>query len=161
MSNHFLWNSKKLMFSCLPLDVKLLSIFSRYQKYGKTEKYWKKVFWILILFQPNLVTRDCTHQHTRGLIGCWKMATLASVDHQPQSMILMKTWWRQKDLRKWPFIISTNGDLPWWHNQMETFSALLALCAGNSPVSGEFPSQRPVTQSFDVLFDLRLEYMVE
>ena len=29
-------------------------------------------------------------------------------------------------------------------------------CAGNSPVTGEFPSQRPVTQSFDVFFDLRL-----
>ena len=39
---------------------------------------------------------------------------------------------------------------------METFSALLALCAGNSPVTGEFPSQRPVTQSFDVFFDLSL-----
>ena len=39
---------------------------------------------------------------------------------------------------------------------METFSVLLALCAGNSPVPGEFPSQRPVTQSFDVFFDLRL-----
>ena len=36
---------------------------------------------------------------------------------------------------------------------METFSALLALCAGNSPVTGEFPSQRPVTRSFDVFFD--------
>ena len=30
---------------------------------------------------------------------------------------------------------------------METFSVLLALCAGNSPVTGEFPAQR---QSFDV-----------
>ena len=39
---------------------------------------------------------------------------------------------------------------------METFFALLALCAGNSPVTGEFPAQRPVTQSFDVFFDLRL-----
>ena len=39
---------------------------------------------------------------------------------------------------------------------METFSALLALRAGNSPVTGEFPSQRPVTRSFDVFFDLRL-----
>ena len=38
---------------------------------------------------------------------------------------------------------------------METFSALLAICAGNSPVSGEFPAQRPVTRSFDVFFDLR------
>ena len=34
--------------------------------------------------------------------------------------------------------------------------ALLALCAGNSPVIGEFPTQRPVTRSFDVFFDLRL-----
>ena len=40
---------------------------------------------------------------------------------------------------------------------METFSALLALCAGNSPVTGEFLSQRPVTQSFDLFFDLRLK----
>ena len=39
---------------------------------------------------------------------------------------------------------------------MGTFSALLALCAGNSPVTGEFPSQRPVTRSFDVFLDLRL-----
>ena len=44
----------------------------------------------------------------------------------------------------------------WWRHQMETFSALLALCAGNSPVTGEFPAQRPVTQSFDVFFDLHL-----
>ena len=39
---------------------------------------------------------------------------------------------------------------------METFSALLALYAGNSPVTGEFPSQRPVTRSFGVFFDLCL-----
>ena len=45
---------------------------------------------------------------------------------------------------------------PWWRHQMETFSALLAICPGNSPVSGEFPAQRPVTRSFDVFFDLRM-----
>ena len=39
---------------------------------------------------------------------------------------------------------------------METFSALLAICAGNSPVPGEFPAQRPVTRSFYDFFDLRL-----
>ena len=39
---------------------------------------------------------------------------------------------------------------------METFSALLAVCAGNSPVAGDFPAQRPVTRSFDVFVDLRL-----
>ena len=42
---------------------------------------------------------------------------------------------------------------------MEEFSALLALCAGtgNSPVTGEFPSQRPVKRSFEVFFSLRLK----
>ena len=39
---------------------------------------------------------------------------------------------------------------------METFSALLSLCEGNSLVTGQFHSQRPVTQSFDAFFDLRL-----
>ena len=42
--------------------------------------------------------------------------------------------------------------LSWWRHQMETFSALLATCAGNSPV----PTQRLVTRSFDFFFDLRL-----
>ena len=46
--------------------------------------------------------------------------------------------------------------ISWWRHQMEPFSALLAICAGNSPVPGEFPTQRPVTPSFDVFFDLRL-----
>ena len=35
---------------------------------------------------------------------------------------------------------------------METFSALLALCAGNSPVTGEFPTKKPMTRSFDGCF---------
>ena len=35
---------------------------------------------------------------------------------------------------------------------METFSALLAFCGGNSAVTGELPSQRPETRSFDVFF---------
>ena len=41
-------------------------------------------------------------------------------------------------------------------HQMETFSVLPSLCAGNQSVTGEFPAQRPVTWSFDVFFDLRL-----
>ena len=48
----------------------------------------------------------------------------------------------------------------WWRHRMETFSALLALlalCVGNSRVTGEFPAQRPVTRSFDVSFDVRLD----
>ena len=44
---------------------------------------------------------------------------------------------------------------------METFAALLAFCAGKSPVTGEFPAQRPLTRSFDVLFDMRLNNRIQ
>ena len=55
---------------------------------------------------------------------------------------------------------NAQGQCIWWRHQMETFPALLAICEGNSPVTGEFPSQRPVTWSFDVFFDLRLNKRV-
>ena len=63
-------------------------------------------------------------------------------------------------LRYWSilpiFLITSPPNITWWRHQVETFSALLAICAGNSPVSGEFPAQKPVTRSFDVFFDVRL-----
>ena len=43
-------------------------------------------------------------------------------------------------------ITSSNGNI----------LAFLALCARNSPVTGEFPSQRPVMRNFDVFFNLGL-----
>ena len=48
------------------------------------------------------------------------------------------------------------ASMSWWRHQMATFSVSLALCVGNSPVTGEFPSQRPVMRSLGVFFDLRL-----
>ena len=39
---------------------------------------------------------------------------------------------------------------------METFSALLALFEGSSHVTDGFPSQKQVTQSFDIFFDVHL-----
>ena len=56
----------------------------------------------------------------------------------------------------WRIYFNRLQGVTWWRHQMETFSALLVLCAGNSPVTGEFPSQSPVTWSFDVFFDLGL-----
>ena len=76
-----------------------------------------------------------TVQATRGSyqrpLRCWESHKLCS-------------WW------------GWGRNVLWWRHQMETFSALLVLCEGNPPVTGGFPSQRPVTQSFDVCFDLRL-----
>ena len=42
----------------------------------------------------------------------------------------------------------------WWHHPH--FPHCWPFVRGNSPVPGEFPSQRPGTGSFDVFFDLRL-----
>ena len=42
---------------------------------------------------------------------------------------MVRVWWK--------------NSIVCWHIQIETFSALLVLCAGNSPVTGEFPTQRP------------------
>ena len=60
-----------------------------------------------------------------------------------------------KDLgRVWQLHMTVNLQTSWWRHRMETFSALLAICA---PVPGEFPAQRPMTRSFDVFFDLCLD----
>ena len=42
---------------------------------------------------------------------------------------------------------------------MEKISMLLGLCEGKPPVTGGFPSQRPVTWSFDVFFAIALIMM--
>ena len=76
-----------------------------------------------------------------------------------QTFLFKKCAWKCR-LRNGVHFVSASmcwwWHITWWRHQMETLSALLALCAGNSPVTGEFPSQRPVTRSFDVFFDLRL-----
>ena len=61
--------------------------------------------------------------------------------------------------RDWPFVrgIHRSPVISPHKCQWPAFSAWLAICAGNSRVTGEFPAQRPVTRSFDVFFDLRLK----
>ena len=65
-------------------------------------------------------------------------------------------WWFLEQSRWWEELFLTPCDSDagvktWWRNQMEIFFA-----SGEPPVTGEFPSQRLVTRSFDVFFDLRL-----
>ena len=70
----------------------------------------------------------------------------------PQSIFRSDNHTASNTANRRPCLISYSG----WRHQMETSSALLALCAGKSPVNGEFSTQRPVTWSFDVFFNLRL-----
>ena len=45
---------------------------------------------------------------------------------------------------------------PWWLHGTETLSALLALCEGNPPVTGDSTHKGPLMGSFDVSFDVSL-----
>ena len=56
--------------------------------------------------------------------------------------------------------ITQNWPDPWWRHQMETFSALLALCMGNSPVTGEFPSQWLVARNFQIFFNFYFLFQI-
>ena len=78
------------------------------------------------------------------------------------AVIFIKNHLRIWSAKWWSFclghnVLSNGGTwpLPWCH-QIETYSVLLAICAGNLLVPGEFPAWRTVTRSFDVFFDLRL-----
>ena len=84
---------------------------------------------------------------TQYWLAWWRGAKQATNHYQNQRWFLFMNKHIYMTLPQW----ST-----WWRHQMETFSALLAICVGNSPVPGQFPAQRPVTRSFDVFFDLRL-----
>ena len=64
---------------------------------------------------------------------------------------LHQAWAKEVVIAWWHSLVRITT---WWRHQMEKFSALLTLCAGNSPVTGEFSAERPVTRSFDVFFDL-------
>ena len=89
----------------------------------------------------------------------WPLAYCLCIRNEEHKLVLLVNCLCIRNEGPWSvgpkctFVVMT---CPWWRHQMETLSALLALCAGNSPANGEFPSQRPITRSFDVFFDLRL-----
>ena len=95
-----------------------------------------------------------------------KIIFFFEIFHVLQGQIKSPLWLRMTRGRKSHYIYSDHCHIirlveytdhskyPWWRDQVETLSALLALCARNSPVTGEFPSKRPVTRSFDVFLDL-------
>ena len=110
--------------------------------------------------------------HTWQHSSWWRqgMATLCMVD-SPHKWNVMKSfklcfpclsvtqklscWWFTMPWSSCDIIVMCRvvcKILSWWCGQMDTFSALLALCAGNSLFTSEFPAQRPVTRSFDVFF---------
>ena len=91
-----------------------------------------------------------------GLCYVWTVETvylfMAPVNHSGDEFYSGMTGFVIRMLMPWVLV----WPCPWWRHQMKTFFALLAICAGNPPVTGEFPARRPVTRNFDVFFDLCL-----
>ena len=106
--------------------------------------------WNLTLNMPKSLNIQKLYSHFESYLG---FTLLFHCYVQPWNIVICNRChpWNMKYINK-----KTEYNKTWWRHQMETFSALLAIYAGNSPVSGEFLAQRPVTQSFDVFFNPRL-----
>ena len=110
-----------------------------------------------IYFQQIAKTwKQCVSREAKLVFSCWRSwykdsRTLSTWNY------FMTNWFCDNDLfsktpeqppDKWtqPQLQTLGGHLStavvtWWRHQMETFSALLAFCAGNAPVTGEFPDK--------------------
>ena len=97
-----------------------------------------------------LLYRHYQHDH------CQDDNTIQYYRHRADSMFAPSQWQTPLLCNGVSHWLGVSIESASWRHQMETFSALLSLCAGNSPATGEFPSQRPVTRSFDIFFGLRL-----
>ena len=76
-------------------------------------------------------------------LWCFRLMTSSCNDH------FLQVFYRAMTINATAYIATNNTmqKWPWWRHQIEIFFALLALCEGNPPVTGGFPSQRPVTRS--------------
>ena len=52
------------------------------------------------------------------------------------------------------YLLHHHYSAAWWLEGIESISELLALCDGNPPVTGGFPSQRASNTGFGVFFDV-------
>ena len=73
----------------------------------------------------------------------------------------VRVWYKRMIMLSWRFCfcyfkINALSNIALIYVILELIFRVMALCAGNSPVTGEFPWQRPVARSFDVFFDLCL-----
>ena len=94
----------------------------------------------------------CSAISNRPLNVSTKALTLTEIAVQCPNDENLKSIHLNKNIRTLTISTECHSTASWSRNQMKTLSALLALCEGNPPVIGGFPSQRPVTRNFDVFF---------
>ena len=102
-----------------------------------------------ILTVPSHQQAQCWHQIWHNAFKIYYNICLYAFEWFSAYQIALFTifdsfWWDISWMDKYVDTMMTSS--------METFSALLAFCARNSPVIGEFPAKRLVTRSFNVFF---------
>ena len=71
---------------------------------------------------------------------------------QTVKLPVIRGMWQQCDILMNPHLLFDKASIesmPMMTSSNGNILALLAICAGNSPVTGEFLAQRPVTRSFN------------
>ena len=71
---------------------------------------------------------------------CTNNRFLTQIDSNAEWVSMSRRW------QLFHMVTSSNGNI----------FRVTDFCMGNSPVTGEFPTQRPVTRNFDIFFDLSL-----
>ena len=101
--------------------------------------------------QSNICWTGKENSRITGLL--YVNTTPATGLHRPEIPVMRKG--PRKGISSWRFIkkAAQHDDVIKWKHVPEW----LAICAGNSLVTGDFPTQRKVKRSFDVFFDLRLK----
>ena len=94
--------------------------------------------------------------YKRPLVTFWQGCTFNHLLCPSRSVVFMRPAVLRRDYWGIDLWLDDLAAFAWWRHQMETFSSSLTLCAGNSPVTGEFPTQRPVKRNFDAFFGLCL-----
>ena len=111
-----------------------------------------------ILFMPQcdkLVAPRRERSGARGMVCKWQIRIITA--KTPHEFISEEEGIYDviQDTKPTAVWYNTEGIVVSHHDDVIKFSVSLAICEGNPPVIGGFPSQRPVTRSFDVFFDLR------
>ena len=99
---------------------------------SKMKEIWEKYYFIC---------NDQMHNHTKFHAcapKCQIFSHIAWINRLLTLRDRSQFWYERQTISL--ILTSSNG----------TFSMLLAICVGNAPVTGEFPTQRPVTRSFDI-----------
>ena len=114
--------------------------------YRKLDYFFKRLFWRTTKKSANSFPLTLCEGNHRSLVD-----SLHKCNHNCNHNVshVVKTMGIDDDVIKWKHF-------PRYWPYVCGVHRLLTLCEGNTPVTGGFPSQRPVTRSSGVFFDLRL-----